>query len=526
MIPEVPLRAKSETPNPQGLWETVNGASEGLSAEETSHDGRETETTHVIKPHESDQTQSVKTQYRQIAPIAPMAVPPSHLTLTGSQTAARTITIQHRRRSLYNPLPLPRPAYLDVGVDTVLYGPIYAMSTAPANIQAVEEDRPESVDGMLDQREREMDCRLLEWRDEYLVRARGDRSLAERASSGSTGIKIEDVRSGRGRKRSRKPETPMHLTEDDLKQSAGGKQVVQKLTEGGAQQITATTKRILSDTSITPIISLKRVCQATESDKISDGVPHMTAGLFTEPNQIPQNLTSQYDTKSNNSTDMMEYFMRTEAAPPRPISEVMEYDQPEATIVHRITPPSPKPWVEDRIQFSHDPGSGATETEINGWITVKRAEMALQELCQEYENWKKTAEVINTTISKHISGLRQLHNTQAATHMVRRSPLLTALAEVNLQILDELQKGIPEVTLDSLIVKGIPQAIPESPGEVIGESEYTQDSEDSGDGEYSEDREEPSHSDAADEFRFEILEEDEGETWVELCKPPRLGGKS
>lgn len=518
MIPEAPLRARSETPKPQGLWETVDGASEGPSASEASHDGRETGTTHVIKPHESDQTHSAKTQYQQVAPIAPMSVPPSQLTVTGGQT----ITIQYRRRSPCKPLPLPRPACLDVGVDTVLYGPIYGMSTAPANIQAVEEDRPESVDGMLDQREREMDCRLLEWRDAYLVRARGDRSLAERASSGSIGMKIEDVKSGSGRKCSGKPEAPMRLTEGDLKQSAGGKQVLQKSTEDGAQQITATTKRILSDTSIPPIISLKRVCQVTECDKTSDGVPHMTAGLFTKPNQTPQSLASQYDMKSNN-TDMMEYFMATEATPPQLISEVMEYDQPEATIVHQITPPSPKPSVEDRIQFSHDRGSGATETEINGWITVKRAEMALQELCQEYENWKKTVEVINTTISKHISGLRQLHDTQAATHMVRRSPLLTALAEVNLQILDELQKGIPEVPLDSLIVKGIPQAIPESPGEDIGESEYTQDSEDSGGGE---DREEPSHSDAADKFRFEILEEDEGETWVELCEPPRLGGKS
>lgn len=523
MIPEAPLRAKSKTPKPQSLWVAVNGAPEGLSAEETSCDGPETETTHIIKPHESDQTHSTKTQYRQVAPVAPMSVPPSQLTVTGGQTAARTITIQHCRRSLCKPRPLPRPAYLDVGVDAALYGPIYGMSTAPAKVQAVEEDRPEPVDGMLDQREREMDCKLLEWRDAYLVRARGDRPLAERASSGFTGMGIEDVKSGSGRKRSGKPGAPMQLTEGGLKQSVGGKQVVQKSTEGGAQRITATTKRILPDTS--PIISLKRVCQATECDKISDSVPHMTAGLFTESNQVPQNLASHYGMKSNN-TDMMEYFMTTEAAPPLLISEVMEYDQPEATIVHRITPPSPKPGVEDRIQFSHDRGSEATAMEINGWMTVKRAEMALEELRQEHENWKKTAEVINTTISKHISGLSQLHNTRAATHMVRRSPLLTALAEVNLQILDELQKGIPEVTLHSLIVKRIPQTIPESPRGDIGESEYARDSVDSGGGEGSEDREEPSHSDAADKFRFEILEDDEGETWVELCKPPRLGGKS
>lgn len=406
-----------------------------------------------------------------------------------------------------------------MGVD-VLYGKIYGMSTPPAEIQAVEEDRPKSVDDMLNQREWEMDRRLLEWRDAYLVRARGDQPPAEQASSGSTGIKLENAKTGSGNNSSGNPEAPIQMAEGGLKQSAEGKQVVQKSREGGGQQVTATTKRILSDTSIRSIISPKRVCQATECDKISDSVPHMASGLFTEPDQIPQNVASQYDTKCNDNTDMREYFMATEATPPLLTTEVMESDQPVATIVHRIAPPS---WAEDRIKFSHDRGSEAAETEINDWITVKRAEMALKELCQEHENWKKSAEVINTTISKHISDLRQLHSAQAAIRVVRRSPLLTALTEVNLKILNELQKGIPEVTLGSLVVKGIPQAIPESPGKDSGGSEYTQYSDSSGGGE---NREEPSQSNAADKFRFEILEDDEGETWVELCKPPRLGGKS
>lgn len=156
-------------------------------------------------------------------------------------------------------------------------------------------------------------------------------------------------------------------------------------------------------------------------------------------------------------------------------------------------------------------------------MIVKQAEIALEDLRRGHENWKKNAEAINVEISKNISKVQQRRTNEASQRVLKRSPLLTALAEVNLQIFDGLQEGIPDVNLDSPREKETQEASFDFPKQDSGNTADSQYSEDS---QCSKDSADSVESGVSDEFRFEIIEDDEGETWVELCKPPQLGGKS
>lgn len=446
MVSEAPPWTGSKTSKVQSLWGTVTRVHEGLSTKYTWIDGPETKIIHTNQPHISSST---KIPSRHITLAAAMDVSPC--IVAGHQAVINVSTIEERRRAHEElPLPLPlRPAYLDAGVEAVLYGPIYGMSTPPAKAQAVEGYLPQTAESTLDQREPDMDRRSLEWRDAYLERVSGGWSPAGRQSSGSTGTASQNPIPKIKKQGSGKPEASI----DSLNQLSGDKQAAQKPKDDGQQ--TTARKRKLSDTGVPSTISLKRLCQGIEYDEMSGIAP----SIVDEYDQIPENTSGRCDSKNYKKAGIGEYFVSADTTPT--FSEIMESNQPTATVVHQATQP-PAPWAEAGIQVTRDRSSELAERDINGPMMVKQEELALEDPRRKHENWKKNAEAVNVEISKNISEVRQWHTNEAGQCVVKRSPLLTALTEVNLQILDG-QQGIPDMNIDSPGEKETPQASSDFP---------------------------------------------------------------
>lgn len=103
-----------------------------------------------------------------------------------------------------------------------------------AKTEVIEEDSPQSAESTLDQRELNIDCRLLEWRDAYLKQVSKGLLPADMESSGSTGTEFQNPMLRSKKQGSGKPEASI----DSLYQLSGDKQAAQKLKDSG-QQTTA-----------------------------------------------------------------------------------------------------------------------------------------------------------------------------------------------------------------------------------------------------------------------------------------------
>lgn len=323
---EAPPRTGSKTPKLQSLWETVTGVHEGLPTEYTWSDGPETEVIHTNQSHISS---SATKPSRHITIADAMDASPSPRVVAGRQTAINVSIVEECRRA-HDELPLPqplRPAYLDTGVEAVLYGPIYGMSTPTAKAQVMEEDPSQPAENTLDHRELDMDHRLPEWRDAYLERVSGGRSPAERESSGYTGPAFDNPTPRSKRQSSGKPEAYI----DSLNQPSGGKKTAQK-PKDGSQQTTAK-KRKPPSTEVPSTRSFKRLCQGIGYDKMSNIAPP----IIDERDQTPESVSGRCDAKNDKKTGIGEYFVSADTT--STFSERMESDQSAATTVHQAQPP-------------------------------------------------------------------------------------------------------------------------------------------------------------------------------------------
>lgn len=452
-------------------------------------------------------TESVTRIDRQRLGIKPpqwMVVPQAPLVV-----AQRIMRSGDRTGSVLDPgrqssLARERPAHLDAGVEAILYGPIHGMSTPPAGAQALSNHLQSRNSLTLHGREQDMNRRLLEWQDDYLGQTRATTAQPGSVSGAFSEAHTEKATMPRiGGPYSVELGLSTKTKDNGIIQA----DVVERIShrpvfdwEDGKDPTTPT-KRKLSEPGVKLAPSSKRM--AMQVLRALETFPQITSGQAIEPDWIIPWV------QSSARIDTNEPCIATDSITLSTINEVVQCGQ--TTAVPHLTTPPPSQWVMELIQGKGDSclfgPERAAQKACKDTMAVKHSRMALDKLCREHENWRKDAEAMNASINQNVAQLRQFESVVATRRMVKQSSFLTALADVNMQILDELQKGIPEVNLDP---PGY-DSWESSRSEVSGESDEPEGSDESWESE---------------EPRYEPIDDNGGEYWVDLCVPVSMGGKS
>lgn len=523
-----PPRAGSKTPKLQSLWETVSGESEELCAE---HDWEDAEIPVIRQPNVmTDRSSQAQRANRSTG--SDIRIDRQHLGITHPQrmivpqtslaVARRIMRPGNRAGSILSPgrqssLARKRPAHLDAGVEAILYGPIHGMSTPPARVQAVSNHLQSRNSLTLHGREQDMNRRLLEWQDNYLGQARATTAPPGSVSGAFSEAHTEKAAMCRiGKPYSVELELSTKTKDNDITQEDAVERISHKSVVDWEDDKNSTTptKRKLPEPSIKLASSSKRM--AMQVLRALEAFPQIISEQAIGPDWIPNNIPR---VQSFTGTDTNELCIPTGSITPFTINEGVQSGQ--ATTIPHLTTPPPSQWVIDLIQGKRDSrifqAKRAAQKAYKDIMAVKHSQMALDKLCRERENWRRDAEAMNTSINRNIAQFRQFEPVVATRRMVKRSSFLTALENVNVQILDELQKGIPEVNSDSLGDDSWELEFTRSG--VFGESDESE-----GSGEY-EGSDESGESGESEELHFESTDDNGGEYWVDLCVPVSMGGK-
>lgn len=438
----------------------------------------------------------IKPPQRMVVPQTPLAV------------ARRIMRPGNWAGSILNPgrqssLARKRPAHLDAGVEAILYGPIHGMST-PARVQALSNHLQSRNGFTLHGGEQDMNRRLLEWQGDYLSQERAITAPPGSLSGAFSETHTEKATMSRiGKPYSVELELSTKAKDNGIIQKDAVERASHKsvFDWGDGKNSPTSTKRRLLEPGVKFAPSSKRM--AMQVLRALETFPQITTGQAIEPDWIIPRV------QSSAGTDTNEPYIATDSFSLSTTNEVVQCGQMSA-VPHLTTPP-PSQWVVGLIQGKRDSclfqAERAAQTACKDIIAVKNSRMALDKLCREHENWRKDAEAMNVSINQNIAQLRQLESVVATRRMVKRSSFLTALADVNVQILDELQKGIPEVNLHP---PGYGNWESSRSG-VFGGSDESEGSDES--------------SESSEKPRYEPIDDDEGEYWVDLCVPVSMGGK-
>lgn len=524
-MPDSPPRRESKTPKLQSLLEMVAGGSGQLSAEHNWDDTQDVDTPAIYQPdiatdrpaqsqRSNCPTRPVTRIDRQRLGLAtpsprPQPLQPDTQYIIRPSSQVASILDLGRRHGLVQ----RRPAHLDAGVEAILYGPIYGMGAPPARAQVVPNQIQSRNSYGLYQREQDVNRGLVQWREDYLRRARATSVppwvVSSAPSKSHTGKEMQDTMSWIERHCSVEPESSKKIADSVIDQTGAVGNISHSWRNG--KHLTTPTRRKLQDTRAQLAPSQKRIRYEICGLDALEMVPEITSDRVIEPDWIP-NLC-----QSDKKTEIDEPSTAANTITTSAVCEVVECGG-TTTILH-LTTQSPPQALTDSTQSKPDPrilrAAEVAHEARNNLMAVKHSQMVLDNLCQQHSNWKKNAEAMNESIIQNVAKLRQLEPAattrgMATRSMVKRSSFLTALAGVNLQILDELQKGIPEINLDY-------------PSEDSGESSKSGESVESGVSGNSGDSD---GSGQTEEFHFEPIENDDGEYWVDLCAPVSIGGKS
>lgn len=297
-----------------------------------------------------------------------------------------------------------------------------------------------------------------------------------------------------------------------VEQSGRGQEVALRQASSG-NHTTTVTKRKLSNDSPKLTLAGKRTRQLIGRNHTSNAVlpaPIPEAIMADQdPEGVEVEILEPSNIVGNGKRNPTPDFSPLYIAP-----HLLQYTQP-------LTPELEALYYEE---FDHGPfqSAGPTEEELKHLTEVQQAQNELDELTRKYQKWQEEAEAMDESIKKSITQFSEHDTAPAVTRMVKRSPFLSTLASVNLKILDELQRGIPEVSLnppvDNSPVEDSP--VEDSPVEdsLVGDSPPENSS--TGHSRAS------SESGASEDFLFDPLEDEDedGEYWVDLCTPGS-GGK-